>query len=161
MKTKKILSLLIAIGMIMTLSPFAAFADGEETRTMQIVVNAGETVSVWNTNIAASGITSNTITVLVEDGTSYDIMFPEAEGTAAALSYYTVGIDAWQTPEYIKADIMDACGMLVWITVHSGAALLTVESTGTGLSEEPLTPYIEDVLPIDYYKMSSGQTAVY
>ncbi len=83
MKLKKFLSLFVVIGMILTLTPFPAIADAEETRTMEITVNAGESISVWNTNIAGSGVTSNTVTVLVENGTDYDIVFPEGSGTAA------------------------------------------------------------------------------
>lgn len=144
MKLKKFLSLFVVIGMIMTLTPFPTFADAEETRTMEITVNAGESISVWNTNIAASGVTSNTVTVLVENGTDYDIVFPEGSGTAAMFFHYQKGIDAWNTADYIKADDSAIDGMLIRLNVNSGTALLRIESRGNNLSESPLAPYTDD-----------------
>ena len=113
MKSRKITALLLVFCLIIIYTPLSAFAEGGEIRTMEIVVNAGESISVWNTDIAASGVTSNTITVLIEDGTDYDMVFPEGSGTAAMLSHCQEGIDGWYTADYIKADDNAADGMLL------------------------------------------------
>ena len=81
---KRALSLLIVLCIIIGLMPYA-YAE-TDTRTMQIVINAGESIAVWNIDITASGVTSNTITVLTDDKTDYDIVFPEDSGTVAMLS---------------------------------------------------------------------------
>ena len=69
MKSRKIASFILTLCLIIADAPLSAFAESGEMRTMEVVINAGESISVWNTDIAASGVASNTITVLVEDGT--------------------------------------------------------------------------------------------
>lgn len=161
MKSRRITALLLVFCLIIIYMPLSAFAESGEMRTMEmeIVINAGESISVWNTDIAASGVASNTITVLVEDGTDYDIVFPEGSGTAALLSHSQTGIDAWQTSDYLKSDKNAADGMLVRLNVNEGKALLCIESRGNHLSAEPLTPYTDDGELFAYVSAEKDQTA--
>lgn len=159
MKSRKIVSLILTLCLIIADAPLSAFAESGEMRTMEIVINAGESISVWNTDIAASGVASNTITVLVEDGTDYDMVFPEGSGTAAMLSHCQEGIDRWNTADYIKADNSAADGMLLRLNVNSGTARLRIESRGSNLSAEPLTPYTDDGEIFSYLSAEKDQTA--
>ena len=153
----KKLSFLIVLFIISGILVHRSYAD-EAVRTMEIVVSEGESISVWNTDIAASGVTSNTITVLVEDGTDYDIVFPEGSEAAAMLSHYQKGIDAWQTADYLKSDKSAADGMLLRLNVNKGTVLLRIESRGNNMSAEPLTPYTDDGGPFAYLSAEKDQT---
>ena len=142
----RMLCLLLVLCMTAALAPFAAFAE-EETRTMRFAVNAGQSIAVWNDDIAASGVTSNKITVQVDEGTYYDAVFPESSDTAAALSYHSEGL-LWETSDYVKTDVRTGDGMLIWISVSAGQALLTVESTGQGMGAQALSPYAMSSSPL-------------
>ena len=51
MKTRRITSLLLVLCLMLVYVPLSVFAENEITRTMEIVINEGECVSVWNTAI--------------------------------------------------------------------------------------------------------------
>ena len=164
MKTvRRILCLLLVLCMACALAPFEALAVGEKiTYTMQKVVKTGESVAVWNDDIAASGVTSNKITVQITEGSNYDIVFPENASAAGALSHYTAGIDVWETDAYIKAEAAAGDGMLVWIKVNAGKVLLTVESTmNEDAGVNPLSLYAMSSSPLSYSSVSTWQALDY
>ncbi len=158
MKTKKTISLLLVLCLIIVYTPLSAFAESGEIRTMEIVVNAGESISVWNTDISEGGVISNKITVYSESGSDYDIVFPESADTAAAVVRRSEGLE-WETAEYIKPDKDGNIGMLVHIRVNTGKAILRIESKTGSVGENVLKPYTEDILPLSDSVVSSGQSA--
>ncbi|MBQ9544025.1 MAG: dockerin type I repeat-containing protein [Clostridia bacterium] len=160
MKPRKVVSLLLVIAMTLGLVPFAHAeqeAGQPRTSTFYLAVNAGESYAVWNEDIAASGIASNRITVSVTGTTQYDIVFPETPTVAGARTFYTKGIKSWETSDYIKSDLSQTDGMLVWIKVRTGKALLEIESSGADLSAEPLRPY-RAASPFESVEAVEGQS---
>ena len=123
----------------------------------QITLNAGEGVSVWNTDIAANNVESNRIVVQAAEGSSYDAVFAQDAETAAALAYCSQSFE-YETSDYIKPVASAADGMLVWIYVACGSVTLTVESSEPSV-ESPLAAYTEDSSPLDYALLEKGQSA--
>ncbi len=162
MKLQKPISLILALVLLFSIVPLQAAAQtesaGSQTVTKQTTVNAGESVSVWNTDIAQNAVDSNKITVQAAEGSSYDVVFAEDSGTAAALAYYMESF-TWETADYIRPDKDAEDGMLVSLFVHSGSVTLTVESNGEDLDAEPLKLYAGDSTPLDYTFLEKGQAA--
>ena len=75
MKIKRLFCILLILCFALGLAPVAAHAwKGEYFMT--ILVQAGESIAVFNENIIRSGITSNEIFVTASRDADYDIVFP-------------------------------------------------------------------------------------
>ena len=159
MKLKRTLSLILTLVMLAALAPTAAFADDTSTLSSKYVtVNAGEGVSVWNTDISNGGVTSNRIIVHASDDAVYDAVFPEDAGTAAALAYCSESFE-YMTADYIKPDKDGNDGMLVWVYVRSGSVELKVVSSLRNADGSAIKPYREDSSPLDYTFLKTDQAA--
>ncbi len=157
MKLKRTLSILLSLVMMLGMLPFAAFSDSrgvvQSYSSYYFTVNEGESIAVWETDVASSN-KSNYINVEITDDASYDIVFPEDDDTLAALAFYQYGINNWSTHDLFVPDATANKGMLLWISVNSGSARISVRTTS-----ETLFPYVADSSPLDYYQVTEGQSA--
>ena len=129
-----------------------------ETRSAHVTVNEGQSIAVWNDDIAGGCVQSNRFIVQAGENTVYDCVFAQDSETAAVLSFCSESFE-YETADYIPPDRDGNDGMLVWIYVRSGSLTLTVKSTGMNLGAVPLKPYAEDGSPINYTFLNKDQAA--
>ncbi|MBQ9544024.1 MAG: dockerin type I repeat-containing protein [Clostridia bacterium] len=162
MRFKKAFSLILAA--LMTFSPaaFGAGADAAEREIKSaIIVNAGESVAVWNTDIAQNGVDRNSVRLTATGNVSFDVIFAEETGIATAFTDCTVNnCFVRETRGYISAGADGNEGMLVWVKVFSGKVLLEITSIGADPVPEPLTAFASDDM-LDRFSASVQQYAEY
>ena len=153
MKLKRTISLLLTLVMLLALAPTAAFADGGGETVYHwkssITVHAGESISLWDSDQSGG---KKAVTVEAGEGCTFDAVFPRDEKSASALSYYTQDV-SFTTSSEIKPDKNAAGGMLIWISVTAGEAVVNVH-TVSHPDDIGLYPYAAEGSPLKYAELT-------